>query len=822
MICIPYYINGKYQIARFSGSQNYIPTFTIENRGNGLQELFRFEKSPYAFDTAKGAGANGGKDYSLEIVRDGCQLIPEGSIIRLTLALKTKAYKSNCAINDIEGEGFTIKGGRLLLEIGNLVPAGTVATVIVEMVIVDEDSVKFDFRANVANRDCIWDIIIDFGSEASQIWTACRGRNDNQNRNNQVPLFKNILETYWKEESKKLGRTSQADQAAGSESDYYQYDAEDTNLYKSLFFLAGAIGKTISSDNLIRLNKVSDLMEMLQKNPARNDGMPRYIALPNLKLMHHGEVSLPTISVNGRTANLYQYLEQLRNEILKFFVKAAFDQLNRTINGKKTVCVTLLVPNTYSQTDLVRTRKEMAGRIEQILSDAGGDGDICPYSEVNTFSESDASFLGFFRGNRLNKLYPNKHYLIIDIGKGTTDFSVLKIKEDGRTALCTAKSGLIGAGNVMTFAALASVLKSWAETANSSEKKPATPEMIRNKIMQLVNTPDRAKKNDLYQWVEALKCNSVSGGQPFPDFISKYVTDNEIKRPDLSTLGIDGLITIIKSACEAGCSLSDDDAVMKGYADIVAGMIVKELQFVYHEFIQPIDYIIMTGRGAKCTPLYFAIVNKIKAYNPDLEVFTFTDIELKTACLRGPINNAVTLENTNVVGWPVVRKEGERTSVSNKALLDRWVGADKSLSREIGEQSAASILQGCKVTLNSPNDILSLGNSKYRVEFTTEQKDREIYMFFDGENFVPRSKAGSHVLTQLPGSERFTLLYETLFPVIESTGNVGEMQEHAFTELIPVLGGKRKTTNVPVIPLVKKKEAESKKTNILKSILKRK
>lgn len=818
MKCLPFYINGKYQIARFGDKQSYTPTFIIEKGRSNILELFHFEKYPYAFDTLKGIGKgikkNEGKDYSLEIIRDKCKIESVDDSVKLTLSLKTKTYNSSQNVKDTKIEHFEVKNGKVLVNIDNIIFDKDVVSVVVYIVLDDKE---FCFRVNIAAPDKIWDIIIDFGSEASQIWTACRGGNDNQNRNNQVPLFHNICESFLKEELEKLNSVCQSESALNNKNEFYQYDADNENLYKSLFFLSSSLSNTtITSKELIRLNKISDLMTMLQQDPNRNDGMPRYISLPNLKLMHHGEVSLPRISVNGHMTNLYQYLGQLRNEILMFFVKVAFDQLDSTINGQKVACVTLLVPNTYSQGDLTKTRKEMTAKIEHLLSHSESERNICPYSEVNTFSESDASFLGFFRGNRLNKLYPKKYYLIIDIGKGTTDFSVLQMKDDGVTSVCLAKSGIIGAGNVMTFATLASVLNCWATITKSSKEESVSPEKIRSLILRLVNTTDRAKKNKLYRLVEKLKCNNINGGQHISEFINHYIEDKNIKISDFNSLNIDGLIAFIESACDSNCCISDDDIVMTKYADIVANMIVKELKFVYHEFVMPIDYLIMTGRGAKCTPLYFAIVNKIRGYNPNLEVFTFTDIELKTSCLRGPLNNAVKLENLNIVGWPMARRKGEKTSISRNNLLSKLTRKDEGFANEIGANNSVSTLQGHKESLNSQNDIFSLGNRKYRMEQNGDEQNcpKDLFLFFDGEDFVLRSETGSYALRELPGEERFTLLYETLFPVTENNGNAREMQEHAFTELLSVLGKKQETPNVPSIDVPAATEPETPKRSL--------
>ena len=130
---------------------------------------------------------------------------------------------------------------------------------------------------------------------------------------------------------------------AEKDENIYQFDPSNPKLFRSLFFVKNEIPRAdIQQNDLTFINRDNDLITIFAEN----------VALPNMKLMDHSNVPLPEFYVNDEPLNIYQRVNEIRAEILKFFFKTALRQIDRTSNQPVACKITFLVPNTYKQETL--------------------------------------------------------------------------------------------------------------------------------------------------------------------------------------------------------------------------------------------------------------------------------------------------------------------------------------------------------------------------------------------------------------------------------------------------------------------------------------
>lgn len=298
---------------------------------------------------------------------------------------------------------------------------------------------------NVVSESQIYDVVLDYGSESSQMLVV--NRKDTATVANIIPLF-----TLFKRScSENDGRDAHCLQ--------YDMDSDKGTMMKSVFFV----------------NKTPDPVEMSIYKPIINDNAVHFITdvnnldnlgnthfiMPNIKIAGFGGVSLPMVEDNGIpvAVNLFRDNYFYRRTVNAYLYQAmryiANDERPAYIN----LC--LLTPNIYRQEQVTRNLydacvavKEMANHNDEVKLIKG--------VEVSSVSESDASLLGFI--NTLPATARNSmgkgRYLILDAGKGTLDFSVLDYQPESPEKAFSSifRAGLIGAGNALTYSFFLSLM----------------------------------------------------------------------------------------------------------------------------------------------------------------------------------------------------------------------------------------------------------------------------------------------------------------------------------------------------------------------------
>src|SRR5690606_34189157 len=139
--------------------------------------------------------------------------------------------------------------------------------------------------------------------------------------------------------------------------------------------------------------------------------------------------------------------------IVESFLKKEFIKYGQV---QRMIRFVLLVPNIYDHQD-IRNTQLLLDLIFEDFATKEYKGKILAW-EVLTISESDASFLGYINKSDVY-IQKDSDYIIIDAGKGTTDFSIIRTGKDNIFNIKPSyRNGFAGAGNMITFAIFETVI----------------------------------------------------------------------------------------------------------------------------------------------------------------------------------------------------------------------------------------------------------------------------------------------------------------------------------------------------------------------------
>lgn len=522
-------------------------------------------------------------------------------------------------------------------------------------------------------------IALDFGSESSQM--AVKRYSNDFNLLEKKPeienLFRNILSFH-----KSNGWVSQNEIV-----DFYQ-EEKNTNFYKSLFFLKEQLsGEYEDIDKEVFIKNIADNLKMLvnTKDGFNTLTEQKFHQLPNLKIIHKHEDLLNGVSFEiekdgyGIPIKMSEIKQKVYNTILKVmitsFLKKEFIRYN---NATRFIRLMLLVPNIYDTNDINYIQYQL-GNIFQELSETEYQGKILAW-EVLTISESDASFIGYINKSNI-QIEKDKDYIIIDSGKGTTDFSIIRTGKDSIFDLKPIyRNGFSGAGNMITYALFETLLHYIRQTA---ETKQSSIKFIKDRIVGVLTSDDLERKNNFYTELERLKFN-YKGSSMNNQVRSTwdYAKSGDITFKDLIEYG-DGINTLISLL-----SGIENAADFYNYVDDTCNFIA-ESTVNYLKLIKDNkkDFncagIVLTGRSFMFKPL----VDKLKeTLIKDLgvdgsKINLLNSSELKDICIKGVFNNSIRL-NAEMTGYPIqlifadaepeeTIKEPKKPIINKKSLFAR-------------------------------------------------------------------------------------------------------------------------------------------------------
>lgn len=493
-------------------------------------------------------------------------------------------------------------------------------------------------------------IALDFGSESSQM--AVKRYTNDFNLQEKKPeienLFRNIVSFH-----KSNGWISQHESV-----DFYQ-EEKNTNFYKSLFFLKEQLtGEYEDIDKEVFIKNIADNLKMLvnTKDGFNTLTEQKFHQLPNLKIIHKHEDLLSGVSFEiekqgyGIPVKLSEIKQKVYNTILKVmiasFLKKEFIRYDK---ATRYIRLMLLVPNIYDTNDINYIQHQLHNIFRELSEQEYKDRILA--WEVLTISESDASFIGYINKNNIS-IQKDRDYIIIDSGKGTTDFSIIRTGRDNIFDLKPIyRNGFSGAGNMITYAIFETLLHYIRQTAKTNQ---SDIKYIKDKIIRILTSDDLERKNNFYNELERLKFNFK--GSNVSNQVKgtwDHARSGDIGFKDLIEYG-DGINTLI-SLLSGIENVADFYSYINETCDFIADTTVRYLKLIKDN---KKDFncagIILTGRSFMFKPLVDKLKQSLIAELrvPEQQITLLNSNELKDICIKGVFNNSIRV-NAEMTGYPI-------------------------------------------------------------------------------------------------------------------------------------------------------------------------
>lgn len=297
---------------------------------------------------------------------------------------------------------------------------------------------KFHFSV-VQSKQC-QRVVIDFGSEASQVGYKNCGP---QSAVVQYDILENII-----------SQLNIADRTRNwKREDFLNHEYGQPLLYRSFY----AVKKKFSRQERTGfpfnfttdwLNDEIRLFVTRQEVAATQvDFRDKYDIIPNLKLGMERSLQL-VVDNYSEDYSIRTHKKELISAILLRILRLMIQTKPDFQQGG--IIVTLLVPNIYTQHDVFEMLNELRSCTGKLLSSLHLGDDVL-HIEYETISESDAAFMGYQQTHSSDvQLANGEMALVIDCGKGTTDISMV-MSDDNQNYSSFFRTGFAGAGNVLSY-----------------------------------------------------------------------------------------------------------------------------------------------------------------------------------------------------------------------------------------------------------------------------------------------------------------------------------------------------------------------------------
>ena len=571
------------------------------------------------------------------------------------------------------------------------------------------------FYINVVPERFIWDVVLDYGSEASQMLIFNRGTNHQVTINNITPLFPLFKSTLGVE--------------GVDPTEYMQYDADDgENFYKSFFFASKHPDNDNpdpcvpfkNNENLKLMTPVGDL-DTIRKS---------YLTIPNIKVASHGGVRLPKVYDSlGMPREIFSFGDNYfyRSLVNSFLYQAM--RFAKRAGDPAFLNICLLMPNVYTQ---ARITENLVNVAEDVMKMAKNEevSHVCGV-ETAALSESDASFLGFMETRSPSVPVKKGRYLILDAGKGTLDFSILVYDPyaDARHMYNSVfRSGIIGSGNAITYSVLLAVLNDiishkWPEMDPDTRKKNIS-EFIKNKITN--ENADEASVCSVLDNLEQYKRKYNSKELSRKDFSVELGNINSI-----DDLGLDALNNILGAFNKENYLIKDESFIVNMIDELAADVAEKIRSSYSRSDSSKIDYLVFAGRGFQMTKLKNTVLERLKTVNndicSDMKVISAgtshtSSATYKNICLfvRGHLCSG--RYNGRLVGQPQMIAHDEKAYVYEEQ--EEVVDTPQSVPEKSGK--------GANLLMNVKAKVKDLGKALIKLVPTSENQNETI-------NFLPGS-----------------------------------------------------------------------------------
>jgi Swt1-like HEPN len=760
-----------------------VRSFIFEQSGHSITLFSLIENTYQGRDTGHAKGK--------------CQLSEiraEGNVLTVVLAQSDAPLSPD--VNAPQGIKVLYRHDSLTLECGVEMEFDK----IVFQLWVNDKSYTGEIKTHFAPPQLISDVAMDFGSEASQIVVHPRGKGGVLRR---FPLLKEMQEQFYQSLQGPFHQEDSSEKERPSTDKEFFRSQVFVRRTDAVFFKQTQPNAHQTNDLVCTLTKKSDIDELKKT----------HFLIANPKLAHLGaygnfEIQFQNAQSNekGSLKNDFgELVSDIQQTIIYHFLHAVLGRLDQH-EGKSNprfINIKFLVPNVLDQaavSNLIHQTYQFLQQ-PQIAYTYRIKG-----VEVGTLSESDASFLGYWQTEK-NILKANAKYLIIDVGKGTTDFSI--IESDAHLELSSSyRSGFIGAGNVLTYA--------FIETVVSAFLGEYVNDVNRQKLLRILSAEftDMVNQNTFLEIIEGCKQNYKSKGLKALSTLITADQRNEVVQLVVNGKAASTVLSTINATLgevlKTHKSIADEFGFINNAVQAVVGQVMEQVAKAIHdqtgEKLPQFFYkVILTGRGFLFEPL----VTHIRQIFPQADLPTAD--ELKRICLSGAFSGRVINFDSNLVGMPRLHSllsqvsasktelreeinDGQTTSVHSQDnnLFEQlhkgisfWLGAGKEGIKEDEpapvpiekEESPPPSLSPLLRFLAEGNPI---SGANYRasqhtivvsgVKYLCEGYNGPLDLMFDGERLWMRTDGGLKAL-KVPldffGSQ--PMVWKTLYPFFNAT-----------------------------------------------------
>lgn len=616
-------------------------------------------------------------------------------------------------------------------------------------------------RVHCMPSDDLYDVVLDFGSEASQM--LIRHNADGAGANPHQ-LFAYMLRHYWQA-------------VVGGNRRVYDQQDDNPELFRSIFFKK----ENASMDNHFEMQE-----------PNNQDSFVNFITRRN---RNSGE-RIPNVKISFLTGQQIEGADRTRLHvgIIMRFLHEALKRISelqkeamRGIEVNTAIRFTILLPNVMPQSNvssLIHKLHELANTPEFLKKFS--DCITVPYIQVACCSESDASFL-----ERMNVigLAPGDRCLTIDIGKGTTDFSITK-KIDANKATSLFRSGFVGAGNAVSYAIFDNCIE---QMVGKSKKK---------EVIKRVLDAEPALLFDLDNTIEEIKHNWDK---------------NSFSKSPLAEISPNASVEVVLDKIRMAKGISDTTGSIKKMAEEITENILKRLPDV------KINKIVISGRAFRFNELKEVLEKKLAEKYRGVDC-VYNAQSAKSGCLLGASSTIKLSLSSSMVGMPFIL-DASKLDLSNpkeflkeiaesantdksvtttmnvvasnntfdsiqrignsvwRQIQDIFRNDDEGFSRGGASSAIAHVnstdearelmSQGKEYSKINSNSLISISGRYYvpADQYTIDDSHRPYQIYFDGEEFYLRHKEGSHKLVAAAMQGDQNLCFESQFPYSRSIYN---------------------------------------------------
>jgi hypothetical protein len=643
--------------------------------------------------------------------------------------------------------------------------------------------------------------MLDFGSEASQV-ARCYPEQD------QSPFmpFRIVDEmeklSGMQQEKEPNKRYYLQDELGATQREPYLYSSKIFIRKRKAIF--SETDKKILFNNKVNNSNIREeghsLVNMLTDSSDQNTEMKfHYNILPNLKIlsfmmlvvnnMEFEEIEVEQRNAQGQSSMKYfeetnfynqQFDKKIYNAILNSFLYLIINKIKRN-SEEGLLDLNILVPNIYGQHKITELYKSIETDLPILIAKEGLQ-DVITGFEIHIISESDASFLGMMNERFFHEQAGKgeERYLVVDSGKGTTDFSIIRKNQFNRYDSIY-RSGIPGAGNVITYAFLETVAHA---VTNGREKI----HVIRRIMSEATTLSERIAISEA---LEKMKRNFTS---------QTGLTQADIKALVQETTGqenldyenqasVSNLITILQKISGKG-TLADGYGYINQSAQYLAGEVVRSLSEIDRHKEMKFNKVYLSGRAFLFAPFRNCLEEKLMAAGY-LQSRAQVQVpgNMKDVCIRGSIKGDLVNYDSGIIGLPLLSAYFSNPAQDKKPEAKRWY---QSLYSWVSGGNASGNLS-THVTindqffykhpdhninlkdfgLNETNRVLrfKIGRYSYMADFS----DNDIYewnLLFNGEEMVFKDMTANRYTVHLKridldDADRDTC-YKSLVPYISN------------------------------------------------------